>query len=881
MAYKDLGPDVSQTPAALPANQFSGEEKSFETLVIQEGKPVIDWEVNLLEEVARDHGVRLSNQRFYPSCFLSGDYLENNTLEGSFEFLTPTPGNENLFKIKRQDALVNGWHVRFEYSGTSTPGENEIELDIPPASGTRTDLVILEVWRALIKDGLTANLSGGGLIFRNGNVKAPDAVNFANDIIDPNEAAETSARIQIQYRYRVINGVDLDTFPDGLDDPTVVAHTATDINGGIPADGNVTVLTYSPVDRDSGLWRAGTGSAGDATTLRTVDGFMYAIPVCAVFRRNTDIPSFDRDLNLNGGAIIAAAPTDRPDGLFVDQIVAKDVKDLRKSIARDYPEILQKTTQQAFDNSLTTQHEIDANNVSGVTMFAKEDVGIGGHSGDPDRVRRFFSDRSYTETVVARVDITGAPTPTAVFDLNALNVAWNPGVYNLIATAPTGTRLVGIKSLRLVDIAIPFDKDALDTTTPYVLNVVYSATGPEIDTATVTFDVAIPTTNIVYAELMIEYPSGNGLYRNVINSYDVWGPDPTTIGLLPAPWIDGTLWTLSSDVTRYSLDTSLWNVDHSHRESLIRIRTVDQIATFYADANDKIYIPERLTGDPITVDDGGGPLPNTNYTYNTAYTEVQLATSPGAGTPVLTTYKAYRPAPDLPGAPADSFQVFFESAAVQSIQPAAGTQTLQLIPRATSNFLYIIANGSGSPDDAFPFSSPGVQIPIPELPTPAHPESILDTPNFLSIIGFGINTGFMQIESKIPYMPQPDEVTIFRDAPDIVEDDDGRFFWPKSEAVPIPPAVPKYSPVVYGQLLSSKQRHKVAFPVLMELAEDFYGVVPHGGIGRKGSLVLVIFTSWFEFDNQNRIELSTVSGDTGAAVYRVRGNLLNPQRTDT
>lgn len=876
MAYKNYGPNVSQTPAALPANQFSGEEKSFETVIIQEGKPVIDWEMNLREEVARDHGTRLGNQRFTPSCFLSGDYFENPSLEGSYEFLSAVVGNENQFKIKRQDILANGWHIQFDYSpngaGTAVAGENTVVLNAVPATGTRTDLVILEVWRALIQAAPSvANKSAGGLILRNGNVKCPDAYNFADDLIDPVEAAETSARVQIQYRYRVIDGVNIDTYPDGLDDPSVDAFSVSDF-GGPGADGASTGLLYSPVNRDPGLWRAGAGDAASAAALGTVDGYMYAIPICAVFRRNSDIAEFDRDLNLNGGVPISAGTSDRPDGLFIDQIVAKDVKDLRKTVARDYNEILQKTTQQVFDNSLTTQHEITASNIAGTTIFAKEDVGVAGNStGNPDRVRRFFSDRCYTETIVARVEITGAPSATAIFDLNSLDLAWNPGLFNLIGAAPTGTNLVGVKNLRVVDPVSPYDKTGFDLVSPYVDNITYSAFGPDIDTATVTFDVPLAVGLVVYAELMIEYPAGNGLYRNVIDAYQVWGPDPTTIGLLPAPWIDGTLWTLSSDATRYDLDTSLWNVDNPHREALIRIRTIDIIDTFYTDASNKIYIPERLTGAAITVDDGGGPLPNTNYTYNTAYTEVQLATAPGAGTAVLTTYKAYRPAPDLPGTPVDSFQVFFESAAIQSIEPPAGTQTIQLIPRAISNFLYIIANGSGSPDDAFPYDAPGAQIAIPQLPTPSYPESILDTPNVLSIVGFGINTGFMQTESKVPYTPRANEVTLHREPVDDVEDDDGRFFWPRSTA---PSITNVYSPIIYGQLLSSKQRHKVAFPVVMELAEDF------ASIGRKGTIILVMMAKWGEFDDQNNIRLSPIQGDSGASVYRVRGNLLNPQRTD-
>ncbi len=111
-------------------------------------------------------------------------------------------------------------------------------------------------------------------------------------------------------------------------------------------------------------------------------------------------------------------------------------------------------------------------------------------------------------------------------------------------------------------------------------------------------------------------------------------------------------------------------------------------------------------------------------------------------------------------------------------------------------------------------------------------------------------------------------VTLYRSGSDTVTDAEGRNFWPKSDSGS--PSV--YSPTVYAQELSYGRRHKTAYPVLMELKEDYPSV------GQKGMLVLVVFSSWSSYDPYNEIVLTQTAGDSAAAVYRVRGNALSPRR---
>jgi hypothetical protein len=877
--FRNYGPNVSQAPQAVTpgTGSFSDEEHSWETVLFQFDKLPLDWEFNLFQGILGNSGSRSLLQKTSPSGFVTNDFLERAGLGGSYAFLAsdaPAATTANKFRLVASDVNVNGWLIRLDLTDYGTPGLNTVTLPAPPAGAgvTRVDLVILEVWRALIRPApSTTNKSPTGQILRHGNAKAPDGAplgnqNLADDLIDPVFTHETNARVQIQYRLRAISGVNLSSFPDGLDDPNVFANTvpyqsASDVNGA------VTAYNYSKSATDPGLWVAGVNSSVGVTNLGTADGLMYAIPVCAVYRRNST--AFNRSTNLNGGGLMASAVSGRPDGLYSDQIVEGDVRDLRRGVVSDLHEVLQKSLQQVLDNSLQTSAEMPAASNTGVTFLTKDDIQTSGppHIGSADGVRRFFSDRSVTETVVAKVAI-GAATNTFNVDLQSLQLSWSAGTINMKTYAPPGTNIRAVNAVRIVDSVALTDKDGLDAVSPYVQSIAYAASpGPEQDRITITTDVNISNVT-VYVELAIEYPTGVGARRNLLSGTALWAPQA---GM--AAWVDQTGWSATSDANRYSVPTTQWWVDEAHRELAVRLLTVSQsLVTFHTYDVDRILIWERLTGDPITITDGvNPPYATTNYTYNSAYTTVVLTggTPRPAGVAVQVTYTAFRAPHALGGAPNDSYNFFYQTRAIQSIAPPAGTQTLSLIPRAVSKVMSLILSGSGSPDSPFPFTTPSCQVPVGAA-TGGYVESRLDNPNPLSLVGIGINTGYAEIPSVLPYAPSPQSVTLFRDAPDTTVDGDGRFFWPKSDDG----LTAVYSPVAYGQVLSNPQRHKVVLAALMELKSDFQS------IGRKGTLVLVLFSKWFEYNDENSITLTATSGDSAAAVFRVRGNLLNSRRSD-
>lgn len=213
-----------------------------------------------------------------------------------------------------------------------------------------------------------ANFTGGAdrpnkpsqsTVYRHGNVLSLPGVALPDELVDPVILSESAQRVQVQYRIRVVSDVNPKTQPDGFSNASVLAQATqgAPVAGYpfVPADnssssGNSDAAVYGLVD--NGLWIAGDGSESSAFDLGTVDGFVYAVPIAFVFRRNdasltggfspannanggipVDHAGFNNaNLNPAGPYAIAAGASDRPDGLFADIVVETDVLDLRRHV---------------------------------------------------------------------------------------------------------------------------------------------------------------------------------------------------------------------------------------------------------------------------------------------------------------------------------------------------------------------------------------------------------------------------------------------------------------------------------------------------------------------------------------------------------------------
>ena len=233
----DYGTGVLGTLSATGVN--------FETVIFQKAKPVLDKELNFLQDIQSEARARLIRNTI-PSGFVTGRYLyDGRTVAGQKQFfdvtslpsstedevgdfitLTPAVGNVNKFTIRSQKAYVNGWEVILGHSSTGVH-DAEVTLDVPSVSAGvhRYDFVFLEVWKQRVAASYSLGKSGTGKLFLHGNTESTNADNLTDDLIDGTVGAETTQRIQVQYRIRVVSGANNGTepfaYPKGFEPSTV------------------------------------------------------------------------------------------------------------------------------------------------------------------------------------------------------------------------------------------------------------------------------------------------------------------------------------------------------------------------------------------------------------------------------------------------------------------------------------------------------------------------------------------------------------------------------------------------------------------------------------------------------------------------------------
>ena len=295
---ESFGTGVSRTLSAISRN-FAG-------VVFQRGKPPLDAEFSLQDSIHVESQAQAIRAEMHSGWLLdptktASDYHTEQRLSNLF-FFGQQSGTEQAPVLT---AVVNG-HVIPVVGTQVRDGDtsNGVALSPPPASDARIDLVFLEVWTALLAPNpSTDNKPTASTIYAHGNV-GYGGTNITDDIEDANIGFETTKRLQVQYAIRVYgsgaglgSSVALDAYPDGLDDTNVLAQgtAATPVAG----------MTFTNMREELGdpsLWRAGDGDP--TNDLGTTDGYVYAIPICAIFRRNSsgfEAVSSSGAANQNGG----------------------------------------------------------------------------------------------------------------------------------------------------------------------------------------------------------------------------------------------------------------------------------------------------------------------------------------------------------------------------------------------------------------------------------------------------------------------------------------------------------------------------------------------------------------------------------------------------
>jgi hypothetical protein len=284
MPTNPLGPGVSRF--------ISDYDRQYSVVVFQAIKPPLDSELNLISLAEFEARADVLRSQM-PSGWLMNesspraDFTTNSNYSNLFYFGRNTSGELRDLNW----ALVNGWTVPVVGTNTGAPPLaaddvdcwNKIMLNPPSTStgGNIAEFVFLEVWLALISPdpappGIAPGKPQRGFVYRFGNVLGGYSY-LPDDLIDPALNFPTTKRVQVQYRIRVVQGINIAQYPEGFDPTIVFAQGLLTQPSALPFTNMRQTLG------DPGLWRSGTG---DPATFGTVDGYVYAIPINSVFRRN-------------------------------------------------------------------------------------------------------------------------------------------------------------------------------------------------------------------------------------------------------------------------------------------------------------------------------------------------------------------------------------------------------------------------------------------------------------------------------------------------------------------------------------------------------------------------------------------------------------------
>lgn len=270
------------------------ENRNFSMVAFQQAKPILDSEMNLTQLIQNKARADLIRTILKPGII-------------SIKTTTDVTDKKNTLRISEAVANMNGW-LLYLYGANRTDASSDIVFTPAPYNGTREDLAYLEAWFEEVaptgspEDDDESVYKYGGLA--SGTV--------ANDILDPTAEDETSRRIQLRWNIRTAADVNFTNYPAGINNTDRVKARG----------GNNSDTDYGYASLGNGLYRAGDGSSAACTALKCVDGYVYAIPLYHVHRRNQT--AYDAVNNPTGAPAYGSGVTIAT-GLYHDVIAASDV----------------------------------------------------------------------------------------------------------------------------------------------------------------------------------------------------------------------------------------------------------------------------------------------------------------------------------------------------------------------------------------------------------------------------------------------------------------------------------------------------------------------------------------------------------------------------
>lgn len=845
------------------------EYKGFESVVYQQDTPVSSSELVLSQEVQRREEDE-SRRSDLHSGFMTGSFLDDGLVDYDFR------QKANQFRlINLPVAHVNGWTIPVHRSNTSDWGKNFIQLDPPPTSSGEVgvDFVWLEAWRALVKaDPSTTNKPASDKLYWAGNVLSPQSTWHDDDLKDNpigNQTGnETSIRVQIQYRIRN-QRLATNSNREGFNDSNVSPQGP---NGSPQGSFSYTYqpnLSSNSNFEDRGLWVSGGEVGSNNEFPGTADGFIYAIPICLVYRRNS--AGFDALNNGNGGLNAVedgGTPSDRPDGYYSDQITKDDVQDLRSWVSRDFnhEEILERNVDHLFKNNMKTWAQnsahtpwyvggnsdtygtdyLRADDLMPVSSGTIIDKSSGNSIRSPDGICRVFSDRAHHQKHVK---------------VYSTNSDWSNGdkltldISGLSDETPDNTLITDVVDIRIND---------TDGSNGYVEMGYVLISG--LDTQTADLYIEDPVNVLgsssqkdIWVTWEVTYPAGNGLTshpKQVPSNFEMFFHNPSALDSAV-----GTSLNSSSDALSY-MDISY---NEPHREVKIE-HTTDSTVTKTVRAKDSttIVLPEypdlnQSINQSITVTDSQG---NNVVIASVDGRTLSVGTLPNSDDEVEVEYYPLRP---LPNGNAE-MTVYYRAPSIHAV-PEEFLSDGQTKTKITTSLKYVpdhfysIATGSGSHKTPTSWAYPNSQFPV-QTNRDYRGEGDFVSPQTISTKHSDVRrpNGLIRID---PIRDIPSNHTLILGTPTNVSSGQDEYIdYFRGISAQSPRG--GLDPFTVGEPLYSQKRHKnVLFLIVKSQRKTSFC--------KKGELLLIALTEYHGDANSDH-RANEITSTSIVSVYKLKGN---------
>lgn len=316
-------------------------KNGFTRVKFGNNKKITETELNEMQKIQEETRSSLIRQ-IVPTGFT---YLKRADIKGDKIICNPN-NQDNTIVLAPSKMFMNGYEIaiegddKFLDDGTEKEGYLKIELPNPPSALYNEHFLFLEFWFEELSQDSTIRKHG----YSEGEI-------LANTIKDHRINAETSRRVGLKWRVRVIEDQNFSKWSEGFGYESDLEYSPIYAQG--PKNSkieNVDLVFRNATDSvfkdcdfygDNNLWVGGRPWANGEHDLNStnnilgiVENYVFAVPLMRVRRRNSSPYSIS---NPNGASqwIDENSVSTHPNNLFYNKIIMDDIIDLRKSVSFD------------------------------------------------------------------------------------------------------------------------------------------------------------------------------------------------------------------------------------------------------------------------------------------------------------------------------------------------------------------------------------------------------------------------------------------------------------------------------------------------------------------------------------------------------------------